>query len=447
VEKHFPILPARRGTEIPLSFAQERFWYRWRDDPASARYNTYLAMSLRGQLSMSALERAFNEVLRRHEILRTNFAVSNDRPIQVIKPSLTLPLLIEDFSAEIGRERYQKLLQRAAEEVYKPLDLTNEPLVKLMLLRLAEEDYVLLLRTHHIIWDAWTTLVFMREMAVSYRAFSVGAPSPLPELPFQYADYTLWQRERLRGEILENQMAYWRRQLGGNLPVLEMPTDKPRPRVPTFNGADSPLHIPEPLAARLRALSRRQRCTLFMTLLAAFKTLLHKYTGQQDIIVGCPFANRDRTELESLIGCFTNSIALRTDMSGNPQFAELLGRVRKTTLEAYNNRELPLALVLKETHPQIDWRLKSLYRVVFAFQNVPEQNIELPELAISRLRLPRKTAQYDIVLTIFESGALGGIFIYNTDLFTPQTVDAMIRDFQSILESVVENPEERILGL
>ena len=326
-----PLQPVPRDGALPLSYAQQRLWFLEQLGLSRCAYNLLQVIRLRGTLHVAALAQALREIVRRHEALRTTFTHFEGQPQQVIGPAFNLPLPVVDLQELPEREREIQVRTLAREEAQRPFDLAQGPLVRTTLLRLAAEEHVLLLTMHHIVSDGWSQGVFWRELQALYEAFATGKPSPLPELSIQYADFAHWQRQWLQGEVLEAQLAYWKQQLAG-LSTLQLPTDRPRPAVQTFRGARHPVVFSPPLMQALKALSQQHGVTLFMTLLAAFQILLHRYTGQDDIVVGSPIANRNRSEIEGLIGFFVNTLVLRTNLSGNPSFRELLGRVRKVML-------------------------------------------------------------------------------------------------------------------
>ncbi|HEY0077792.1 MAG TPA: condensation domain-containing protein, partial [Pyrinomonadaceae bacterium] len=306
--------------ELPLSFAQQRLWFLDQLQPGSPAYNMPGRMRLSGRLDARALEESIDEVVRRHESLRTTFQARDGRPVQRISPHVRLQLPLADLSTLGDAERTRELERLSMEVSQQPFNLSEGALLRGLLVKLSDEEHVLLLTMHHIVSDGWSISIFIREVAVLYEAFSQGKESPLEELPIQYADYAVWQREWLCGEVLDEQLAYWREQLGGELPVLQLPLDKPRPAVQKFSGAALSIEIPESVRAKLEILSRREGATLYMTLLAAFQTLLSRYSHQTDILVGSPLAGRNRQEIEQLIGFFVNTLVMRTDLAGNPTF-------------------------------------------------------------------------------------------------------------------------------
>ncbi|NEP62084.1 MAG: non-ribosomal peptide synthetase, partial [Symploca sp. SIO2G7] len=317
------IKPVSREGNFPLSFAQQRLWFLDQMKPGNPLYNIPGAVRLKGSLDVVAFEESFNEILHRHEALRTTFKALEGQPVQVIAPTLRLALPILDLQQLREDKREAEIQRLADEEAQRPFDLAKGPLLRVTLVHLDEGEYVALLTMHHIVSDVWSMGVLIQEFSTLYEAFSTGQPSPLPKLPIQYADFAAWQRHWLQDEILDTQLSYWQKQLSGKLPVLQLPTDSPRPRVQTFRGARQSFCFPKGLTEKLKALSHKEEVTLFMTLLAAFKILLYRYTFQEDILVGSPIANRNRTEIEPLIGFFVNTLVLRTNLSGNLSFREL----------------------------------------------------------------------------------------------------------------------------
>lgn len=433
---------------LPLSFAQQRLWFIEQMEPNSSSYNIATAVRLTGALNVVALEQSFNEIVRRHEVLRTTFQSIEGQPVQIIAPVSRLILRKVDLRQLNPGDRQTQVQHLANEEAQRPFDLAQESLLRITLLHLDNGEYVVLLTMHHIISDAWSTGVFLQELATLYTALSTNQPASLPELPIQYADFAVWQRQWLQGEVLETQLAYWRQQLAGNLPILQLPTDRPRPRVQTFQGSRKSFCLSPELTEALKVLSQKQEVTLFMTLLTAFKILLYRYTFQTDLLVGSPIANRNRIEFESLIGFFVNTLVLRTDLSGNPTFRELLGRVRQVTWEAYDHQDLPFEKLVEELHPERDLSYSPLFQTMFVLQNTPTVDVTLPDLTISPLPLANTTAKLDLTLNMFEASAgLMGVWEYNTDLFDDITITRMAEHFQTLVLGIVNHPEERIAEL
>ncbi len=443
-----PIQPAPRDSELPLSFAQQRLWFLDQLEPGNLFYNIPMAVRLTGTLDANALERALNEIVRRHESLRTTFAAHSGKPAQVIAPQLTIKTPIVDLRRLPASEREAEAMRLASEDARKPFDLNNGPLLRAQLLRLDEQDHIALLTLHHIVSDGWSMGVLVRELAALYDAFAANKPSPLPDLPIQYADFANWQREWLQGDALAAQMEYWKQQLRTSPPMLELPTDRPRPAMQTFNGAQYSFAFPKTLADAVNAFSRRENVTLFMTLLAAFQTLLHRYTGQEDIGVGTPIANRTRAEIENLIGFFVNTLVLRGDLAGAPSFRELVKRARETAMGAYAHQDLPFEMLVEALQPQRDLSHTPLFQIMFVLDNAPRQSIVLPGLTIAPLPVNSGKATFDLTLALAESPqGLTGYVEYNTDLFDAETIERMVGHFQTLLESVVANPDQSIAKL
>ncbi len=435
------IAPVARERALPLSFAQRRMWFLNQLEPESAYYNVPLAMKLTGRLNTDALEQAINEVIRRHEVLRTTIVAGDGEPAQVINEDVRLAVTVEDISEE-GEDRASEL---AAEESTKPFDLSRWPLLRLRLLKLGPEDHVVLFTMHHIISDGWSMGVFVREVAALYAAFVEGKPSPLPELPLQYADFAAWQQESLRGRVLEDHFDYWKQQLSGAPTILDLPTDKARPAIQKFRGANEAFSASKNVTEQLLALSRQEGATLFMTLLAAFNVLLYRYTGQADILTGAPIANRNRAEIEGLIGFFVNTLALRAQMESDKSFRSLLRQIRATTLSAYAHQDLPFEKLVQELHPERDMSRSPLFQVMLVLQNAPQQALELPGLTLSVFETKSRTAKFDLMMTIVEGAdGLTGELEYDTDLFDAITIKRMLGHFQTLLQSVVAQPDQRL---
>jgi amino acid adenylation domain-containing protein/non-ribosomal peptide synthase protein (TIGR01720 family) len=444
-----PIPAVSRDRGVPLSFAQQRLWFLQRLAPASTSYNIAGNISLKGQLNVPALEQSMNEIVARHEILRTSFVDADIGPVQVIAPAFGFTLTKVDLTGLADTERAGEALQRAHQEAQRPFDLTLLPLVRVTLLRLGEEEHILAVTMHHIISDGWSIRIFLREMMALYEAFSRNESSPLPELPIQYADFAAWQRQWLRGKTLQAQLEYWKQQLGGAPPTFELPADRARPMVQSGRGAQHSFALPKALTASLKTLSREEGVTLFMTLLAAFKTLLYRYTDLTDIPVGTPIANRNRADIEGLIGFFVNTLVLRTDLSGNPTFRGLLRRVREVALGAYAHQDLPFEKLVEELHPERDVSRSPLFQVMFVLQNALLPPLELSGLKLSRMdEMPTETSVFDVTLVVEEKeDGLAGSFEYDTDLFDPATIARLAGQFQTLLQSIVEDSDQRLADL
>ncbi|HOR01271.1 MAG TPA: amino acid adenylation domain-containing protein [Anaerolineae bacterium] len=443
-----PLEPGPREGVLPLSFAQQRLWFLDQLEPARPFYNLPTAVRLRGALSVAALERSLNEIVRRHEALRTRFAATGGHPTQVIAPSLTIDLPQADLSALGEPARGAEVRRLAAEEARLPFDLAQGPLVRARLLRLGPEEHVALLTLHHIVADGWSMGVLVGELAVLYQAFVAGEPSSLPELGVQYADYARWQRAWLRGEALERQLAYWKRQLAGSPPLLELPIDHPRPAVQSSRGATHAFTLERDLAEQLTALSRREGVTLFMTLLASFQALLARYTGQEDICIGTPIANRRRPELEGLIGFFVNTLVLRTDLSGDPTFRELLKRVRQVALDAYAHQDLPFEQLVEAVQPERDLSHTPLFQAMLVLNNAPLQPAHLSGLAIEPLPVESGIARFDLTLQLNEAAeGLAGFLEYNAEVLESESIARLLGHWRTLLAGACADPEQPLSAL
>jgi amino acid adenylation domain-containing protein len=443
-----PIEPVPREGDLPLSFAQQRLWFLDQLSPGNLFYNIPIAVRMRGHLNIDALERSLNEIVRRHESLRTTLKTIDGKPMPVIAPDLALPLPIDDLQQVPPTEREAEMHRRVQEEARQVFDLAHGPPLRARLLKLDEEDHVALLTMHHIVSDGWSMAVLVQELATLYAAFSQGRSSPLPELPVQYLDFAHWQREWLQGEVLERQLAYWKEQLSRQPLMLDLPTDRPRPAIQSWRGATEVFELPRELSESLQTLSREAGATLFMTLLAAFQTLLYHYTGQEDISVGTAIANRNRAEIEGLIGFFVNTLVMRADLSGQPSFQKLLKQVREVALGAYTHQDLPFEMLVEELQPERDLSHTPLFQAAFALQNAPMRTIELPGLTLTPLEADSGTAKFDLTLTMAEGpDGLRGTIEYNTDLFELATIQRMAGHFRTLLEGIVADPEQPISRL
>ncbi|MFL5539509.1 MAG: amino acid adenylation domain-containing protein, partial [Longimicrobiaceae bacterium] len=440
-----PVVPGERDGALPLSFAQERLWFIDRLEPGSAVYNLPMALRLGGALDESALERSLSEIVRRHEALRTVFAEVDGSPVQVIAPFGGFALPVEDLSALSEVDRRAAAEQRAGEEAARPFDLAAGPLFRAALLRLGEEDHVLLLSMHHIVSDGWSMGVLFRELSALYAAYREGRESPLPELAVQYADYAVWQREQLAGEVLDRQLAYWKERLAGAPELLELPTDHPRPAVQTFRGAHERIELPLELLERLQRLGRSEGATLYMVMLSAFQVLLSKYAGSEDVVVGSPIAGRTRREVEELIGFFVNTLVLRTDLGGDPSFRELLGRVREATLGAYEHQEVPFEKLVAELQPERSLSHSPLFQVVFSLQDRNQPAGGLAGLKGGGVEAEVGTTKFDLELNfaVHAQGMYGGLS-YSTDLFERGTIVRMLGHLERVLEQVAADADVRL---
>jgi amino acid adenylation domain-containing protein len=430
---------------FPTSFAQRRLWFVHQLEPESPSYNVTTALWLSGKLDVSALERSLAAIVARHEALRTTFRLADDEPVQVVAPELGVELPLVDRSAIPAADRELEVRRMVQEEVRRPFDLERGPLLRARLIRLAPEEHALILVVHHIVFDGWSAGVLSRELGECYQAFVTGGSPRLPELPVQYPDYAVWQREWLSGDALERQLAYWRTQLAGAPALLELPTDHPRPRTQSHRGAVEKRLFSRQLTDGLTALSQEEGSTLFMTLLAGFQLLLSRYSGQEDIIVGSPIANRTRSELEHLIGFFVNSLALRTDLSGDPSFRELLRRVRGVALGAYAHQDLPFERLVEELQPDRIQDRNPFFQVMFALQNAPRSALRLPGIELRSLPRSTATSKFDLTLHMHQaSQGLTARLEYNTDLFEPGTIARMLGHLERLLEEAVANPDSRL---
>ncbi|MEG4941779.1 amino acid adenylation domain-containing protein [Microcoleus sp. F4-D5] len=461
-----PIVPMGRDGNLPLSFAQQRLWFLDQLVPNNPFYNVPAALRLTGSLNFAALQQTFNEIVRRHEALRTTLAVVSGQPVQRISAAFHLPINVVDLRNLPKESRQTEANLLTAQEAQRSFNLSNDLLLRVTLLQLDDAEYLLMLNMHHIVSDGWSIGVLIQELGALYTAFASEKPSPLPALSIQYADFAKWQREWLQGEVLETQLAYWRQRLNG-ISMLNLPADRPRPAIQSYRGKRQFLQLPKQLSEALETLSQREGVTLFMTMLAAFKTLLYHYAQQEDIVVGSPIANRNRSEIEALIGFFVNSLVLRTDLSGNPTFRELLNRVKEVALGAYAHQDLPFEKLVEELHPDRALNQNPLFQVAFALQNAPGNRLELPELTLSPQQLDVGTARFDLEFHLWErspnsSGSsqspsnklwvdsslgISGMVIYSADLFDEATITRLIGHFQTLLESIVTNPEQRIANL
>ena len=445
------------GAAIPLTFAQQQVWLHAQLAPELPLYNEPFTVHRKGPLEVSALERSLNEIIRRHEAWRTTFPIVGGEPVQVVHPPFEIKFPVTDLRNLPESERVAIALRLAAEDACRPFDLSKLPLVRAHLMRLADEDYRLFLNSHHLIFDGVAGYqVFLPELVTLYRAFttyeksstssSSSKSSPLPELPFQYGDYAVWQREAARRDVSNPGVVYWKKKLGGTLPVLQLPADRPRADAGSFRGAMQCFALSRELSDSLRSLSRQQGVTLFVTLLAALDTLLYRYSGQEDILVGSITAGRNYPGTEKLLGFFLNTVALRTDLSGDPTFCELLDRARKTTVEALSNDNVPLDRVLRELHPTRDLSRNPLFRVLLSLE--PALSEVEPGWNLTPIDVATGTSKFDLCFVLDDrSEGLSGRLIYSTDLFNAGTISRLVECWQILLQSVVANSDERISRL
>lgn len=435
----------RRNGRVPLSFAQQRLWFLDQLEPASSLYNLPVAVRLRGPLDGDALGRAINVIVARHEILRTQFKSEDGTPVQVVTSALSVPLPVFDLTHQPEAHREIELQRLLGEEARRPFDLAQGNLMRGLLIRLGEAEHVLMVNMHHIVSDAWSLGVFFGELSTAYAALVENQEIPLPVLPVQYADYAIWQQREMQNGTLEEPLAYWRRHLAGAPPLLELPTDRPRPVTQSFRGAYAARFLPKMLGQALKQLGRDEGATLFMTLLAACKVLLFRYTGQNDIVVGSPIAGRSRIETENLIGFFVNTLALRTDLSGNLTFCQVLTRVKQTVLDGCAHPDLPFERLVGELQPERIPGCAPLVQVMFVLQNETVRGLKLPGLAAESIKVATQTAKFDLTLAVEEWP--DGLLLeaeYASDLFVEDTIVRMLGHFQNLLEGIVANPSQAI---
>jgi amino acid adenylation domain-containing protein len=448
-----PIQPVPRRGGLPLSFSQERAWFIQHLNPTNIAYHFQATVRFTGPLDPAVLGQSLSEIVRRHEIVRTTFPAVDGRPTQLIHQAFPVRLPVIDLQSSSEERREAEAQRLIDEEVQRPFDLTRLPLVRWTLLRLRTREWLLVHVEHHLIHDGWSFRVFLREVLELYKAFSAGRPSPLPQLPIQFADFAVYQRRWMQGQEAAQQLAYWKRKLGGTLPVLALPTDRLRPAVQSFRGAAPRMELPLPLCESLRVLSRRENATLFMTLLSVYAVLLHRYSGQDEVCVGSGVANRRRREAEGLLGMLVNNVVLRLDLSGNPSFRAVLGRVREVALQAYAHEDLPFDQVVQALQPKRDPSRNPLFQAMFNFHDAPLADVELPGLTLTLTEaLSNGSAKFDLNIIVIprseqrvgrpEAAAEGITMIweYNSDLFDAATIARMMEHYQRLLEGVVADP-------
>lgn len=433
----------------PMSFAQRRLWFLAQLVPGNPFYNVDSAIRLRGPLQVTALVRSLQEIIARHGTLRTTFAHLSGQSVQLVHARLNLGVAEVDLAHLAEPERTRQALLQIREEGRRPFDLGRGPLIRCSLLRLAADDHVLVITLHHIIADGWSMGVLLHELSALYGALRLDLASPLPPLPLQYADFAARQAERLDDTVIGDQLGYWRRELA-DLPQLELPTDRPRPAMPSFAGGRSYFEIEESTTETLRALGRREGATLFMVLLAGFQILLHRYSGQDDIAVGTPIAGRNQVDLEGLIGFFVNTLVIRGRLGGDPTFRAMLGRLRETALNAFAHQEIPFERLVEELQPVRDASRNPLCQVLFAFQNAPTSALTLDGVAVSFPGVSNETARFDLVLDGWELPSSRKLFFrleYARDLFDDATITAMGHHLVTLLRAAAEMPDKSISGL
>ncbi len=434
----------KRPAEEPalLSFAQRRLFFIDQLFPNSPAYNMPAAVRLRGPLQVSALEQSFNEEIRRHEILRTRFALAGGEPVQVVLPDARVSLSLVDLSETEGETAAREFAKR---EGRRSFDLAVGPLLHLTLLRLSDDDHIVVLTMHHIISDAWSIDIFLRELSALYESYAAGSQSPLPELSLQYADYAYWQRQRFDDTGLDRQLDYWKKQLSGITTIPELRTDLPRPAVQTYHGGQHIFAFDRELSEQLHGLSRRANVTPFMLLLAVFKVLLYCYTGHPDVVVGSPVDNRQRVELEGMIGFFLNTLVLRTDLSGDPAFENLLERVREVVLGGHAHQELPFETLVSSLQPDRDMGRTLLFQVWFLYQVAPAVTTLHTSIDMTGFPVDYEISHYDLRLNLIESPTeISGAWEYNVDLFRPATIERFARQFEMLAQLIVKDPAMKV---
>lgn len=443
------MLPRPPGMNLlPLSFSQRRLWFLNRLQPDSPFYNVPVVVQFTGPLNVAVLENCLNVVIQRHEILRTAFSVIDDEPVQVISPHLQLSLPVIDLSHQQPQAQEAEVNRRALQDARQPFDLAQGPLLRTVLVRLGDNAHALILTMHHIISDGWSTAIFIRELGALYDAFSSGQPSPLARLPIQYADYALWEQRWLQSRELETGLAYWKNALSGTPAIFGLTPDHPRPAIQTFNGSSLSQVVAPDVYHRLRALSQREGVTLFMTLLAAFKSLFHRYTGQRDLVIGTRVAGRSRVETEGLIGCFVNPVVLRTRVAGTPTFREFLKQVSDATLEAFAHQQVPFDRVVEALRPARDPGYQPLFQVMMTLVNVSLPVLSRSTLAVRLREVESGATRYDLDLTLIESAeGLTAVLYYNTDLFESTTASNLLDHFQILLAGIVTDPDRPLSSL
>jgi len=443
-----PLTRIPRDQQLPLSFAQQRLFFLDKLEPDNALYNVPLVLQVKGGLHAAALNQALNRMVARHESLRTRFVMTQDGPIQLISHELAINLEISDLGSLPEIEREPEARRLVSAEIETPFNLETGPLLRARLFRISEADHVLVLNTHHIISDRWSMGILQREVIYFYEQEIKGESQELAALPFQYADYAVWQRQLLSGDVLAEHLNYWKENLSGAPASLDLPTDRPRPPEQSFRGAKQTIEIDAPVLEELKALGRREGSTLFMTLLAAFNVLLSRYSGQDDVVVGSPVAGRTRPELEGLIGFFVNTLVLRTKMAPESSFRELLAQVRRTALDAYAHQEVPFEKLVEELKPERDLSRNPVFQVMLILQNVPSLSVARAGMEISGMQVPGTSSKFDLTLIAAERPqGLRLTFEYNTDLFDDSTIQRMAKHFSTLLSAVVAVPHDRVADL
>ena len=439
---------ARAPKRAPLSLGQERLWFIDQLTPGNPAYNMFTAVRLKGEFDVAVLEKSFNEIIRRHEILRTSFPSIDGAPVQLIEPALTLSLPLFDLSDLSEAEREAEVRRLAEEEAHRPFVLAEAPLLRASVIRLGEHEHVVLVTMHHIVSDGWSLDIFTRELSSLYEAFHKGQSSPLPELPLQYANFAHWQRQWLQGEVFESLLSYWKTKLAGIPLLLDLPTDHPRPQLQSFRGASRSLRIPDDLSAALKELNRREGVTMFMTLLSAFQILLYRYSGQDDINIGTPIAGRERLETESLMGFFLNTLVIRAKFTDGLTFREALRQTRESVLEAHEHQDMPFEKLVEALRPKRSLSYEPLVQVAFVFVVTPGNYANVSELRAENLSTRNDTAKFDLTLYIQETANAYTIDVqYSSDLFDDSTIARMLEHYEVLLRGIVSNPKQQVSKL
>jgi amino acid adenylation domain-containing protein len=444
------IIPRKHSTDpSTLSFAQERMWFFYQLEPDNPFYNNSTILNFKGFLDLEVLEKAVNKIVQRHEILRTNFVLTNNQPTQIVSPNQTISIPVGDLQELPSEVQHVEIKRLVKQEAQKPFNLTTGALLRTKLLRLGQQSHILILTIHHIISDGWSIGVLIQELVALYESFVTNAPCSLTDLPVQYADFAEWHRQWLQGDRLQQQLDYWKQQLAGVPPVLHLPTDLQRPSVQTFRGDIEKFYLDRELTQQLRQICHTSGATLFMVLLTAFSILLYRYSGQDDIVIGSPIANRNRVEIEKLIGFFANTLALRVHISGDPTYLELLNRVKEMALAAYSHQDLPFEILVDELKIERHLSHNALFQVVFALQNTSLPTVKLPDLELSSdINFDNGTVRFDLEVHLWESPeGLKGDLVYSTDLFDSTTIKRLIGNFQTLLREIVKNPQRSISDL
>ncbi|TRU07792.1 MAG: non-ribosomal peptide synthetase, partial [Microcystis aeruginosa Ma_AC_P_19900807_S300] len=440
-------IPTRNPSQlVPLSFSQERLWFLYQLEANGYTYNMAFRFQIEGNLDIDIFRKALETIMQRHELLRTCFQEVDEIPRQIIKPKIQLNLPLVDLQSLSSREQTQELERLTEQEIYTPFDLTQAPLMRTFLVKLKADSYLLFLSLHHSIFDGWSMKVLLQELSHLYEAFLQKQSNPLPDLPIQYGDFAVWQRQQLQGDKLTQEVNYWQQQLTGIPPLLEIPTDHPRPPIQTFKGNNCTFKLSPELSQHLKNISQTSTATLNMTLLTAFNVLLYRYSRQEDIVIGIPSGNRHFPEIEPLIGCFVNTLPIRTQFKENLSFQALLNQVKQVFLEAYEHQDLPLEKVVEVVNPERNISYSPLFQVMFSWEDMLHINhFSMADLKLTPVRMNALIAQFDLTLAMQETTeGLVGSFDYNCALFNQDTIERMITHFQTLLEGIAVNPEQSI---